>query len=435
MSFRDWSFRRWALVIALIILLPLIGLRLHLKWRVHRAVAELRAAGKPVNWADLNRLYHQPVPDADNAFIALTNAYVKLTYPEESEWGVMPVLGTWVNRAAPLDWPDNVQVAVSRFLETQREGLDEVVKAVALPAFRLRGTFGEPTRHPDERIPSRVRGYLELQARHSMTTGDWSEACRFIGAELALAQHFKDTPGFITQTWRQVFLTTVTTNIELFLASVDEKNPELARLQVVVHDVSSSPQLDSWLAELRVMALEGILWRSEWIPLQYGFSFDPPEKSAWESWMEYAQVMLYWMAGFGDRDLLHILKCVSELEAASGSLEEVAAFLSSGKQRASSGLVPHYWVELVLEPRMSQLQKLVEAHARLRGAAAALAVAQYRLQHDGKLPASLDELVPEFLEAVPAEPQSGQPFELLVTADGYGIGRGTAVFNVKLPQR
>jgi hypothetical protein len=63
-----------------------------------------------------------------------------------------------------------------------------------------------------------------------------------------------------------------------------------------------------------------------------------------------------------------------------------------------------------------------------------LAVAQYRLQHDGQLPASLDELVPELLAAVPVEPQSGQPFELIVTADGYGIGRGTPVFNVKLPR-
>ena len=59
---------------------------------------------------------------------------------------------------------------------------------------------------------------------------------------------------------------------------------------------------------------------------------------------------------------------------------------------------------------------------------------RYRLQHDGKLPASLDELVPEFLEAVPVEPQSGKAFELIVTADGYGIGRGTPVFTVKVKQ-
>jgi hypothetical protein len=68
----------------------------------------------------------------------------------------------------------------------------------------------------------------------------------------------------------------------------------------------------------------------------------------------------------------------------------------------------------------------------MRAADAALAVTQYRLQHDGKLPASIEELVPEFLEAVPAEPQSGQPFELIVTTDGYGIGRGTPVFKFRL---
>jgi hypothetical protein len=423
MTFRDWSFRRWALVIALIILLPLVGLRLHLKWRVHRAVAELRAAGKPVNWADLNRLYHQPVPDAENAFIALTNAYAKLTYPEESEWGVMPVLGTWVNRAAPLDWPENVQVAVSRFLETQREGLDEAVKAVTLPAFRLPGAFGEATRHPDTGAPLRIRAYLELPARYSMVTRNWSEACRFIEAQLALARHLKDAPDFLTQVTHHVGFTMAANNIELFVAVADEPTPELARLQAVVHAASGEVSLDHWIAGQRVGALEGIHWRSEGIPLTYEFSFDPPEKSAWESWLESALIILYRMAGFGDRDLLHLLKVSSDLEAASGSLEEVAAFLSSGKRGASSFLVPHYW------PRMKQLQKLVEAHARMRAADAALAVTQYRLQHGGQLPASLADLVPEFLEAVPIEPQSGQPFELLVTPDGYGIGRGTPVFN------
>jgi hypothetical protein len=66
MTFRDWSHRRWALVIALIILLPLIGLRLHLKWRVHRAVAELRAAGHPTTWEELSEYYGR-VPDEQNA--------------------------------------------------------------------------------------------------------------------------------------------------------------------------------------------------------------------------------------------------------------------------------------------------------------------------------------------------------------------------------
>jgi hypothetical protein len=88
-------------------------------------------------------------------------------------------------------------------------------------------------------------------------------------------------------------------------------------------------------------------------------------------------------------------------------------------------------------PQGKVLNKWQDGYSRLCAADAALAVAQYRLQHDGKLPVSLDELVPEFLEAVPVEPQSGQPFELIATPDGYGIGRGTAVFKVRLntPQR
>jgi hypothetical protein len=92
----------------------------------------------------------------------------------------------------------------------------------------------------------------------------------------------------------------------------------------------------------------------------------------------------------------------------------------------------HCWSAYLLPTTGSQLSNWVGLQSGLRAADAALGVARYRLQHDGKLPASLDELVPAYLEVVPVEPQSGKPFELIVTSDGYGIGRGTPVFSVKL---
>ena len=47
-------------------------------------------------------------------------------------------------------------------------------------------------------------------------------------------------------------------------------------------------------------------------------------------------------------------------------------------------------------------------HRRL--AAAALAVRWYAVEHDGRLPASLEELVPRYLPAVPLDPMAkGRP--------------------------
>ena len=104
-------------------------------------------------------------------------------------------------------------------------------------------------------------------------------------------------------------------------------------------------------------------------------------------------------------------------------------------QPDGQGLRFGYWSKQFMMNNEKIISKNLEMHAKLRATYAALAVAQYRLQHGGQLPVSLDDLVPAFLEAVPVEPQSDKPFELIVTADGYGIGRGAPVFKVKLIDR
>lgn len=76
--------------------------------------------------------------------------------------------------------------------------------------------------------------------------------------------------------------------------------------------------------------------------------------------------------------------------------------------------------------------KVIALKGHLRAVDTALAIAQYRLKHDGMLPGSLNELVPEFLDAVPIEPKSGKPFKLIKTADGFGIGVGAPVIKIHL---
>jgi len=59
---------------------------------------------------------------------------------------------------------------------------------------------------------------------------------------------------------------------------------------------------------------------------------------------------------------------------------------------------------------------------------AALAIEQFRRKHD-RLPETLDELVPEFLDAVPIDPFDGKPLRYVVREDAYviySIGRDRA---------
>jgi hypothetical protein len=73
-------------------------------------------------------------------------------------------------------------------------------------------------------------------------------------------------------------------------------------------------------------------------------------------------------------------------------------------------------------PRM--LKTFHQAKAELRCAAAALAAERYRLAR-GSWPKSLDDLVPDYLPAVPADPFDGKPLRLARLPDGlvvYSLG-------------
>jgi hypothetical protein len=59
--------------------------------------------------------------------------------------------------------------------------------------------------------------------------------------------------------------------------------------------------------------------------------------------------------------------------------------------------------------------------ASVRSSAASVAVERYRRAHGGAPPASLDQIVPALLPAVPADPFSGQPLKYSVQPDRYVV--------------
>jgi hypothetical protein len=69
-------------------------------------------------------------------------------------------------------------------------------------------------------------------------------------------------------------------------------------------------------------------------------------------------------------------------------------------------------------------KRFLEVRAELRSAAAALAVERFRRRH-GRWPERLEDLVPDYLDRVPADPYDGAPLRLRKLADGlviYSVG-------------
>jgi hypothetical protein len=79
----------------------------------------------------------------------------------------------------------------------------------------------------------------------------------------------------------------------------------------------------------------------------------------------------------------------------------------------------------ILTPSMSRaIGVLARAEARDACGRVAVAMTRFRLDH-GKLPSGLDELVPKYLESIPADPFDGKPLRLAVKEDRriiYSVG-------------
>ena len=77
---------------------------------------------------------------------------------------------------------------------------------------------------------------------------------------------------------------------------------------------------------------------------------------------------------------------------------------------------------LYIEPKFTPLATDdAKNRSRLVMARTALAVERWRLRHDGKLPANLGELVPDYLPSLPLDPYDGQPVQFRPLPKGFAI--------------
>jgi hypothetical protein len=147
--------------------------------------------------------------------------------------------------------------------------------------------------------------------------------------------------------------------------------------------------------------------------------FDPGTDGSTESFVETIRFALYAAAG-GLRTDYGVLvenwderRLAAQLEYPRRLVEE-AKLKTKLEERFSSSYLP-------VARHFSYVDHggTAQAVALRRAALTACAVERYRLRHSFKLPEYLDQLVPEFLPAVPLDPFDGRPLRYSPTGEGY----------------
>jgi hypothetical protein len=134
------------------------------------------------------------------------------------------------------------------------------------------------------------------------------------------------------------------------------------------------------------------------------------------------QPMLFRVTGFFERDLRFYLQAM-ETNIVFASLQPPQSLMVTNFENKMDQELEHKYCilsALLLPALGGAVIREARELAYVRAAETAIAVERFRLAH-GKLPEKLDELVPQFLSAVPSDPFDGQPLRYHRLDKGYLI--------------
>ena len=135
-----------------------------------------------------------------------------------------------------------------------------------------------------------------------------------------------------------------------------------------------------------------------------------------------SQPMLFRVTGFFERDLLYYLQTM-QTNIAFASLQPPQSLLVTNFQNKMYEELKHKYCilsTLLLPALGNAVIREADGLANVRNAQTAVAIERFRLMH-GQIPDSLNDLVPQFLPAVPNDPFDGQPLHYHQLEKGYVI--------------
>ena len=139
------------------------------------------------------------------------------------------------------------------------------------------------------------------------------------------------------------------------------------------------------------------------------------------------------MIGLASRDVRFYLGTMSEVvSVATNRVPDRVALSNDGVtfDPRNQGKLTYILSSMLLPALEKSFVKEADCLVAVTAADAALAVEAYRVDHDGRLPESLAELVPRYFEHVPLDPLTEKPLSLAPAAIGYDIVGSGPVFTV-----
>ncbi len=392
--------------------------RLSLARQVEARLAAIRDARWPASLAEFSQ-WNTPVPPAENAALKILEAA-----------SAVAVNSAVVNQVQSLDR----QVALT---PEQRLSFTRILSnnAVALRLVHQASTLSR-SRYPIDWSNNLVFGFSGLNQAHQLMpllkaeavmlsdSGDPAGAIESIIVLFRLAHTLSEEPFLAAQWIRHWNQGTTCSTLERLLNQHALRAADLQRLQELAVRAQGEPDFTRVLAGQRALDADAFnaplnrflqRWASP------GWNLRGPQQV---SLIGLVSALLH-ASGITEKDFLFYLEAMEQWMTVSRlAYPEKLARTKALEKRVQEQLAAR---PLFVYSRQLFASRLVlettraERLASLRAAQTALAVEQYRREHEGGLPDKLDELVPKFLEVIPKDPFDGQPLRYKRLEVGYAV--------------
>ncbi len=384
--------------------------RLSIKSKLKTHINAVRAAGYPVNCQELDRWYKLP-DGADNAAYIILDAFSFYHKRERNELKSVPVVGQAKLPARTEPLTDESEILIEEYLADNKDALELLHEAAQIeysryPIDMSLGNNVSLNHIVELRFGARM---LSLEAFVHADNEKSQSAVDSIKAGFGIARSLNLEPTIISQLVRISCQSLVVSALERVINRTILTDEQLLELGRIVEKTEDSEAIVRGFIGDRCFIIE-LLSNPELISPEIinGVSSAP-------------LIELYSALGMTDWDTNIYLEFTNEYIESMKLPEDKRLKAVKEIVARQAKISKIHILHNELTPALSRCIEVdLRNNAHLRAAQAAVAVERYRLAK-GKLPDQLSELVPEYLEVVPADPFDGNEIKYKQLSTGYVV--------------
>ncbi len=402
------------IILLLIVVCAFVVFRLNLRSKLQARISAIRAAGYPVTLTELDEWYTIP-EGAVNAADILIEAFLNYYEWNSTERDLLPIVGKEKLPARTEPLGEKTKALVGQYLGDNQQAIELLHEGAAIKHCRYPVDFSLGV---DTLMPyfSDIKGGVQLLSLEAILHADNNEpqlAIRSVTSFFGIAHSLVKEPILISRLVSIACQGLAISTLEHVINKVEFTDEQLVQFTETISNTEALSTISWALAGERCMGIN--FFKNPASLGSENFGYDLPTAPILE---------IYKALGLADKEAIIYLDLMNDyMETTQLPVHErpKAARTIAAKIKAISKT---YILLHEILPALSRIMDInIRSIAHLSAARVALAVERYRLA-TGKLPDTLEDLVPTYLDTVPIDPFNGISLR-------YGkLERGFVVYSV-----